>query len=78
MSCSHHPIIYFTMSASNSPKLASNNSHANSPNFWYAQPFLTMGEVIPCFDCTLKTQGYPKAPEVQRQGFWFVETPDSV
>ena len=45
--------------------LNNNNSRANSPNMWYAQPFLNMGEIIPRFDRTLKIQGYPKAPEVR-------------
>ena len=74
------PIIqsYHTMSSPTSPRLGVQHSRSNSPNIWYAQPLLTMGEIIPRFDRTLKIQGYPKAPEVRRQGFWFVETPDSV
>ena len=53
------------MSSSTSPRLDNNNTRANSPNVWYAQPLLNMGEVIPRFDRTLKIQGYPKAPEVR-------------
>ena len=60
--------------AMSSPRIASSNTRSTSPNVWYAQPDLSMGEVIPRFDRTLKPQGYPKAPEVWRQCFWFVET----
>ena len=61
------PIIQSTiaMSSSTSPRLDNNNNRANSPNVWYAQPSLNMGEVIPRFDRSLKIQGYPKAPEVR-------------
>jgi hypothetical protein len=45
------------MSSSTSP-------HLSSPNVWYAKPELDMTDTIPCLDCKLKPQGYPKVAEV--------------
>ena len=63
------PSAYPDMSSSSttSPRLSSNNERVGSPNVWYAQPDLSMGEVIRRFDTKIKPPGYPKAAEVRNR-----------
>jgi hypothetical protein len=50
-----------------SPRLSSTNEHSGSPNVWYSNPDLSMGEVIHRFDTKMKAAGYPKAAEVRNR-----------